>query len=423
MNKTCSMILSFWLLCGTAFAEPAVLHDHTGGALPAQMQGFYGEYTERREASGTSWQPDSTPAEGVHFFHKDWAIMAHGFVNAIYTHQGSDRGGEEVFSTSMFMATGRRSLGKGRFGLRGMFSLDPLMGKDGYPLLLQTGETADGEHPLIDRQHPHDLFMECAVTYSIPAGRDEDSFFAYFGLPGEPALGPPAFMHRFSGMDNPEAPLSHHWLDSTHITFGVLTLGYVLNNNIKCEGSIFRGREPDQDRWDMEEPKFDSYSFRLSFNPSANWSFQASFGHLDSPEQLEPNVDMNRTTVSLIWNKPFESGNWQTTLAWGRNRKFPGKATDAFLLESAINVHRAHTFFGRAECVEKDELFEQGDPLAGRAYTVMKVGGGYIYDFFEWENIDFGLGGEINVSFVPKELDGVYGRRPVSFLVFLRAKL
>jgi len=225
------------------------------------MHAFYGVYPARREASGTSWQPESSPMEGRHFMYQGWDVMMHGYVFGIYDHQGGKRGDDKGFSTSMFMLMADRKLPVGTVGYRSMYSLDPLMGKRGYPLLFQTGETYDGIHPLIDRQHPHDFFMEEALTYNLPLS-EESSLFGYFGLPGEPALGPPAFMHRFSAMDNPEAPLGHHWLDSTHITFGVVTLGYVLDK-FKIEGSVFRGREPNENRWDMESPKLDSYSSRL----------------------------------------------------------------------------------------------------------------------------------------------------------------
>ncbi|TAM42088.1 hypothetical protein EPN54_01340, partial [bacterium] len=219
--------------------------EHMQMEMP--MQAFYGDYVQTREASGTSWQPESSPIEGVHFNAAGWDLMAHGYVFGIYDHQGGKRGKYKGFSTSMFMLMADRKTEAGTFGFRSMLSLDPLMGKRGYPLLFQTGETYDGIHPLIDRQHPHDFFMEEAVTYSLPLS-DKSSVFGYFGLPGEPALGPPAFMHRFSAMDNPEAPLGHHWLDSTHITFGVATLGYIFGP-FKIDGSVFRGREPNENRW------------------------------------------------------------------------------------------------------------------------------------------------------------------------------
>src|SRR6478609_11713448 len=188
-----------------------------------------------------------------------------------------------------------RQIGDGTLGFKAMLSPDPFMGRSGYPLLLATGETADGVKPLIDRQHPHDLFMELATSYSYNLS-PTSSLFIYGGLPGEPALGPPAFMHRTSGMDIPEAPITHHWLDSTHITFGVVTGGVVVSN-WKLEGSAFKGREPDQYRYDIEAPKLDSYSARISWNPIRELSLQVSWGHLKSPEQLEPDKNEDRFTV------------------------------------------------------------------------------------------------------------------------------
>jgi hypothetical protein len=393
--------------------------EHQG--VKMDMKALYGPYPMTREASGTSWQPDSTPHEGLHFVKDDWMFMAHGFANVIYDHQGGKRGDDKTFSESMFMLMGQRPLGTGTLGVRSMVSLDPLMGKDGYPLLLQTGETHDGMSGLIDRQHPHDLFMELALTYNQPTS-EESSIFGYIGLPGEPALGPPAFMHRFSGSDNPEAPISHHWLDSTHITYGVTTLGYVWKN-LKLEGSAFRGREPDEDRWDIESPKLDSYSTRLSYNPTSNWSFQVSYGDIDSPEQLHPDVDTERTTASAAYNKLFKKGNWQTMLAWGRNNNDPGNRLDAFLIESVLQLKKTHTLFTRFERAEKDELFSEGDPLEGEIFNVNKSSLGYIYDFPQWKQLQWGIGGTYSWHFLPDELDAAYGEMPTSYMIFARVKL
>jgi hypothetical protein len=386
-----------------------------------EMQGMYGRYTMAREASGTSWQPDSTPVPGIHFMREDWMVMSDGFVNGIYDKQTGKREDEKIFSTSMFMFMAQHPLAEGTFGFRSMFSLDPLMGKSGYPLLLQTGETADGVTTLIDRQHPHDLFMELAATYSKPVSKDT-SVFMYLGLPGEPALGPPAFMHRFSGVDFPSSPITHHWLDSTHITYGVLTPGYVWKN-VKIEASVFRGREPNQNRWDIEAPKLDSAAGRISFNPAENWSMQASFGYIDSPEQLEPNVDTRRTTASVSYNKPLKDTNWQTTFAWGRNDNVPGKTLDGFLLESAMRIQETHTFLGRLERAAKDELFLENDPLHGRKFTVNKMTLGYIYDFPAWNHMKWGFGSTFDINIIPKKLKNTYGDTPLGFMLFARVKL
>ena len=390
-------------------------HEH-----PSEMLGALGGYPMTRESSGTSWQPDSSPHEGIAATIGDWTTMTHGFANFVYDRQGGPRGDTKTFSSSMLMTMAQRPLAGGTLGLRGMISADPLMGKNGYPLLLQTGETADGKTTLVDRQHPHDLFMELAATYSYRIS-DRDSVFAYAGLPGEPALGPPAFMHRFSGEDNPEAPISHHWLDSTHITFGVVTLGIVLDR-LKLEASIFRGREPDQFRYNIETGKLDSASIRLSYNPTADWALQASRGDLKSPEQLEPDVDIDRTTASAIYNRPIGGNSWQTTLAWGRNAKTGHRATDAYLLESAVTLSRVHTFFGRAERADKDELFAAGDPLAGETFRVGKLTLGYVRDFQIARHFKIGVGGLMSRYALPGDLEPTYGN-PTSYMVFARVKI
>ena len=385
-----------------------------------EMRGMYGTYAMSRESSGTSWQPDASPHQGIHAMYGDWSTMTHGFANLIYDRQGGPRGDRKTFSTSMLMVMGQRPVGDGTLGLRGMVSADPLMGKSGYPLLLQTGESANGA-PLIDRQHPHDLFIELATTYSHPLS-EGSSIFAYVALPGEPALGPPAFMHRFSGEDNPEAPISHHWLDSTHITYGVVTLGYVYNN-IKVEGSVFRGREPDERRYNIDTGKLDSASVRLSYNPTKDWALQVSRGHIKSPEELHADVDVDRTTASAIYHRSFGAASTQTTLAWGRNAPSHGEATNTFLLESAIRMSRTHTFFARAESAEKNELFLPGDPRADEKFHVGKLTLGYVYDFPRDGHFKIGIGGLVSKYSLPGELKSAYGSDPTSFMLFARVKI
>lgn len=385
------------------------------------VAGLYGPYGMQREASGTSWQPDSTPMTGVHEAQGAWMTMLHGFVDAIYDEQGGPRGASQTFSTSMLMLMARRELADGAFGLRFMVSAEPLMGASGYPLLLQTGETADGHTPLVDRQHPHDLLMEAAATYSRDLARGS-SVFLYAGPAGEPALGPTTFMHRLSGMDNPEAPITHHWMDSTHVTFGVVTAGYVWQQ-LKLDASVFNGREPDQHRYDIELRPLDSYAARLTWNPSGDWSMQLSSGRLASPEQLEPGVAVHRTSASVSYNAPVLGQWWQTTLAWGHNSPSQGMASDGWLLESALRVTRAQTLFGRAERVTKDELFLPGAPLYGQSFMVDKISLGYIYDFAHAQEWSFGVGGLASTYSYPATLNPTYGYRPTSWMLFLRARL
>jgi hypothetical protein len=398
-------------------------HREPMGDHAMVMPGLLGPYPAGREASGTSWQPEATPHEARHGTRGPWSWMAHARAHAVYTHQGGGRGEEDVYSTNMAMGALRRPLGHGTLGLRGMLSLEPTtVGEEGYPLLLQTGETADGVSELVDRQHPHDLFMELAATYSRSLGA-EGSVYVYAGLPGEPALGPPAYPHRFSAFESPEAPLAHHWLDSTHITFGVVTAGWI-RGPLKLEASAFRGAEPDEERWDLEAGRLDSWSARVSWNPGPSWALQASRGRLEAPEQLEPEVDTVRSTLSVIRHGAWQGGMWQATLAWGRNANDPGQTLDALLLEGTARLAGRHTLFARAERVENDELLppgEDGDELAhGEVFRVGAASAGYLFDLLRGTGFAVAVGGIARLSLVPRALEAEYGDDPFSWSLVVR---
>ncbi len=410
-------------------AQPEPGHDMAGmdmshmdmPGMDHAMRGALGAYAMTREASGTSWQPDASTHEGLHLTAGAWMVMVHGVLNAVYDKQYGPRGDEKGFVSGMLMAMGQRPVGEaGTLQLRAMISPDPFMGPSGYPLLLATGETADGKTPLVDRQHPHDLFMELSASYSHRLSAT-DSVFVYAGLPGEPAFGPPAFMHRMSILDSPEAPISHHWLDSTHITFGVVTGGFV-HGDWKVEASGYKGREPDQHRYDIEAPKLDSTAVRLSWNPTANWSLQASWADEKSPEQLDPEVNQRKLSASAIYTVPLgDHGWWSTTAAWGR-RSSQGIYLDAWVLESAVKPNAAWTIFGRAERVDNDELISVAGHH-GPVFTVGKVSVGAVRDWPLSNHLSVGLGALYAFDFVPSALDAAYGRDPRGGMVFTRIKL
>ena len=394
-------------------------HVHPGGHAH-DLAAFYGPYPLTREASGTSWQPEAAPHRGLHGMRGAWSTMVHGNADAVFDRQGGPRGARDVFGSNMLMLLATRPLGPGRLGLRSMSSLEPLtIGRRGYPLLLQTGESADGRDPLLDRQHPHDLFMELAASYAVSDATR--SLFLYAGLPGEPALGPPAYMHRFAGEAVPETPITHHWLDSTHITYGVVTLG-AIRGGIKLEASAFRGREPDHRRWNLESPKLDSYALRASVNPSPAWAIQLSGGRLESPEALEPDVDQRRLTASVATQRGVGPWAWGALLAVGRLRNRPGHVLDALLLESALERGRG-AVFARAAWVKKDELFPEGDPLTGRIFGVGRVGAGASFEVFSRDHLAGSLGAYGAAALVPGSLAATYGSTPLSVMAFARLRL
>lgn len=390
--------------------------------MSRMMMGMLGSYPMTREASGTSWQPDSSTHNGMHLMEGEWMLMGHALLNGVYDWQQGPRGGTETFVSGMCMGLVNRHFESGdTLQFRAMASPEPLMGKSGYPLLLATGETANGTTPLVDRQHPHNLFMELSGTYSHVLTQ-EDSVFFYSGLPGEPAFGPPAFMHRQSVLDSPEAPITHHWLDSTHISDGVATVGLV-HGSWKIEASRFHGREPDQFRYRIEHGALDSTSARLSWNPTREWSLQASWADQMSPEQLQPDKNERRLSASAIYTHQLgERASWSTTVAWGRRHSTGDQALNAYVLESSLKPTGLWTLFARAEREKNDELISTG-PLQGSAYTVGKTSIGAIRDFRLTAHISVGVGALYALNFVPEALATLYGRTdPQGAMAFIRLK-
>ncbi|MEO6434216.1 MAG: hypothetical protein ABIP55_00430 [Tepidisphaeraceae bacterium] len=346
-------------------------------------------------------------------------LMGDGVLNLVTDHQSRRRGDNKAFVPGMVMGMAQRPIGNGTLQFKAMVSPDPLMGKSVYPLLLASGETANGTDRLIDRQHPHDFFMELAGSVSQNIGPNS-SVFLYAGLPGGPAFGPPAFMHREAILDSPEAPITHHWLDSTHISFGVLTAGVVLDR-VKVEVSRFNGREPDQHRWNIETGALDSTVVRLSWNPTPELALQGSWGHFTDPEQLEPGIDQKRWSASALYAREIAPGfKFAGTLAWGR-KTAEGHSDDAFALESSLK-HAGWTVFGRGEMTENRELLEVGEH--GPAYRVGKASLGAVRDFKVADRLSFGVGGLFSVNLVPDGLAPFYGgHNPTGAMGFVRLRL
>ena len=400
--------------------DRAMANMSGGRSMGHAMTGALGRYPMTREASGTAWQPDASRHDGIETMAGNWMLMGHGLLDLVYDRQSGPRGASRAFASGMAMAMAQRRFADGDvLQLKAMVSPDPLMGKSGYPLLLASGETANGVDPLIDRQHPHDLFMELSASYAFRLS-EKASLFLYGGLPGEPAFGPPAFMHRQSILDSPEAPITHHWLDSTHITFGVVTAGLVLDR-FKFEASRFNGREPDQYRYDIETGPLDSTSLRISVNPTAQLSLQASWAHLEDPEQLAPGENQTRWSTSAIYTRPLgKRAWWSTTLAWGRRRS-GHENFDAAALESAVGLG-PWTLFGRGEYTENDELLFVGGHH-GPTFEVGKVSLGLIRDFRVREHLKLGIGGLYAVNFVPRQLDALYAGDARGAMAFVRLKI
>jgi hypothetical protein len=378
-----------------------------------------------RNGSGTGWLPDASPMYGYMIHSKKWMYMVHGSIFLRYNNQNFNnddkRGDARWDAPTWFMFMGQRKVGeKGLFHFSSMLSLDPLIeGGRGYPLLFQSGETHKGQ-PLIDRQHPHDLFSELSVSYAHAFTKDIDAF-VYVAYPGEPALGPVTFMHRPSSLDNPNSPISHHWVDATHITFGVVTAG-VRVGQFKLEGSSFTGREPNEERYGFDKPRFDSWSGRLSFNPTKNWALQVSHGYVKSPEELHPDENINKTTASAIYSLDMGNENWfNGTVLWGMNKQKEHEGENAFMAEGAWRMRKA-AIYTRYEFTEKsaEELvlasaFEEHDVFGIHAFTL-----GANYDLLELRKTRLAAGAQWSYYGAPESLNTFYGKNPMAFQVYLR---
>jgi hypothetical protein len=404
--------------------EETMQHAHDSTMPPPMSHAYSLNLPMNRNGSGTGWLPDASPMYGYMVHSKKWMYMFHGNVFIRYNNQDVSakgvRGDSKVDAPNWFMAMGQRRVGqRGLLHFNTMFSLDPIFGGSGYPLLFQTGESYKGT-PLVDRQHPHDLFSELSVAYTQSFTKDFDAF-AYLGYPGEPALGPVAFMHRPSTLNNPDATLGHHWQDATHITFGVATLG-LRYKIFKIDGSLFTGREPDEARYNFDRPRFDSYSYRLTVNPLKTISMQVSHAFIRSPERLNPAENINRTTASVTHVLPLTGENHflNSTAVWGYNSSGGHHQENSFIVESNLQLDKL-ALYGKFENVDKSSaelLLSQFDE--DRVFNINALTLGINYTFLRQLKTNFAIGAQGTLFVADKDLNSTYGKNPVSAEVYMR---
>jgi hypothetical protein len=380
-------------------------------------------------ATGTSVNPDSWPMPMILTHFGSWNTMFMGGGFLVDTQQSGPRGGDKLYSTNVAMASAEHRAGKsGAFQIDLMLSLEPATVTDRrYPLLFQTGETAFGKE-IVDGQHPHNFIMGLALHYVRELGGHTRLEF-YAAPVGDPALGPVAYPHRASAAELPEAPISHHWQDSTHISDDVVTVGLAYRR-LKLEASGFHGAEPGENRWIIQQGAIDSWSTRLWFFPSRNWAAQVSMGRLAHPEALEPG-DQVRSTASLEYTRPLPGGSWASSFIWGRNHETAtGRNLNSYLLESVLPIGRKNFVTGRAELVDKDELFagqpliEQNlDVLYGSTFRIGEYTIGYTRDIDLFRHVETGIGANFTAYSLPDSIKPYYGDRPLGGNVFIRVRL
>jgi hypothetical protein len=392
-------------------------HSQSMGGMQMQ-QSMALQLPSPHDSSGTSWQPASVTAHEWMWRRGGWDLMAHGTIFIDYNQQGGPRGVGKAESVNWGMLMEQHRLGPGTILFREMFSAESLTSPHpGFPELFQTGETYHGE-PLVDHQHPHNVFAELAAMYTVPIAK-RFSWELYGGPSAEPALGPVTYIHRASAAELPLAPLGHHLQDSTHTSFGVVTTGFIIDR-VKLEASVFNGREPGEQRWKIQVDSLNSWSARANVAPTKNWAAQYSIGRLEHPEALEPG-DQLRQTASVEYNRPLREGGWTTTLILGRVHKIAtNEHLNSYLLESTVNFKRLNYGFTRVELVDKDELFPQA--IIPHSFRIGAYTAGGVRDVIQNERWQLGLGADATVYTKPSPLNQPYGEFPVSFQIFLRMR-
>jgi len=380
-------------------------------------------------SSGTAANPASWPMPMLmtHFGSWNAMFMAQAFL--VETMQSGPRGADKIYSANWFMASAQHRVGaQGSFQTEVMLSLEPATVTNRRdPLLFQTGETAYGR-PLVDAQHPHDFIMSLGFHYAHELAPDT-ILDVYFAPVGDPALGPVAFPHRASAFELPQATLSHHWQDSTHIANEVVTLG-LSYKKIKLEASGFYGSEPNENRWNIDSGPINSWSTRLWFFPSKNWASQVSFGRIARPEALE-SADQVRSTASLHYTKPMGDNSWSTSFVWGRNHSTETRRNvNSYLVESVLPVGRKNFLTGRAELVDKDELFrgqpeieQRLDQSYGSTFRIGSYTIGYTRDIKVFRDVETGIGANFTAYSLPGAIKPYYGDHPVGGNIYLRFRL
>ncbi|MEP7365746.1 MAG: hypothetical protein ABI972_21035 [Acidobacteriota bacterium] len=441
-------------------ADPHAHHHHhaAGGdgrdPMAAMQPGPQGGWY----ASGSSQVPRETPMYMLHASKGAWDFMFSGVFFGVYTNQTGPRGRDKIFAPNWVMPMASRRFGNGLLTFRSMFTLEPVtITHQRYPLLFQTGELAHGT-PIINGQHPHDLFMELGVAWQQKLSeRVRLNFFA--GPRGEPTLGPPAFPHRQSASEIPTAVISHHYQDSTHISSSVVSAG-VTAGPVTLEASGFHGREPDEKRWGMEQGAIDSFATRITVTPTTRWAAQFSAGRINNREELHPDQDTFRTTASLGYSRAFTGGHWTSTIVWGRNHNLeftqqpntelltnaqkggknfsvvlvptrePGYIYNSYLAETTLRFRHKNWIWGRAENTDRDNylLYEEAPfvrLVEEQRYTRVQVyTAGYereVASHVSW--LSAGLGGQIMWFGVPDNLRPIYGEHPVGMQFFLRLRV
>ena len=369
------------------------------------LYGIFG-LPRARFGTGTSWLPDASPLNAAVPHIGNWGLLVHGNVYTGYDYYNSKRGGKRFMGRNTLMGSVFRTFEKSEVLFRLAMSFEPLtIGPKGYPQVLQTGQTANGER-IHDKQYALDFFREFAAMYSWEVTKNWAGT-VYAALAGEPALGPVTFTQRVSASADPLAPLGFQAQEASHASFGVITVG-AHTRTLKLEASWFNGEVPGDHRFTLALRKPDSYSLRINWNPGSHWSGQVSYGFLERPVPSDPRHQHRVSSSMSYTNWTASDAGFAATLSFAERIDTNLDSSAALMLETYWNIDGHHAVFGRAELSQKTarELVLEG---GGELYAIGSLAGGYIYYLGPFITLSPGLGARVSINPMENDLKRDYG--------------
>lgn len=336
--------------------------------------------------------------------------------------------GRNAFSVpNMFMLDAGRSFGRHYVNVDFMGTFEKwTFPKNGTPELLQVGEENARHEPYIDAQHPHSSpIMGLTLSDTISLGDSGDEFKVFFAPRGESTAGPIAFMHRPTGMMNPDAPLGHHvGQDAGHITSTVIGTSAKISSTT-VELSTFHGLEPEPDKVDLPLGNPNSYASRLTYQFNPNLFAMGSAAYIKSPESHDPDLDhIWHYSASVYANAGLKNG-WKAhgTLIWGLVNGYEhAAALNSFNFESWLSKNSMN-IWSRVEVLQRTpaQLDIPVSDKANQGSWVTAVTIGYTHEIAKWDGVQLGLGGALIKDILPPSFQDSYGGDPISGKIFLQA--
>ncbi|WP_420476443.1 hypothetical protein [Noviherbaspirillum sp. ST9] len=231
-----------------------------------------------------------------------------------------------------------------------------------------------------------------------------------------------SFIREHTGIDTRATLSSERWLEQRPGFAQTFSVGHAWQD-LTFEGAAFSSPDDGRPPVGREPRKIDSRSARLSFSPLENWVVRLTRGTVSGLDHLVVGEQVRRTALSATYRRAFAEGDWEATLAWGRNSRKFRESTVGYLVESAFRFDGVHSLFGRFEQVGSDEIVRENESLQRQLFMMNKLTLGYAQDLRVTSSMRMDVGAYVTRYFVPSSMSPSYGSGPTAYMMFARVKL